>query len=327
MKKSTALLVSLSLLFSCKEENLNAIDNQTLFQEMWSYVDENYIYFEQKGVDWDQMKVDYGPLANELLDESEFLDLCSEMINTLRDGHNFIDVPGTRRGYNFKDGFEIHFDLPTIKNRYLKGQFEEVGPYTYGILNDSIAYIYLEEFRRVSRIHEVMRFFENKNIARIILDIRNNPGGSGQDAVEIVSHFIDEPTTVGYLVEKTGKSHDHVSEPLSIRAFPTRPFFDLPIFLLINRASYSAATYLASELKDLSNVTLIGQITGGGGGGNQTQELSNGWLITVSSSKLLDINFDQSIENGIAPNIEITNDSLILTTGIDEILERAIQEL
>ncbi|MEM8965823.1 MAG: S41 family peptidase [Bacteroidota bacterium] len=326
MRRKLYLLGTLTCLFACSEEDTAEFENVQVFQEMWTYIDENYIYFEHKGINWNEVRADYAPMINESLSEIALLDIMSEMMNTLKDGHNFINIPGTQRSYNFKEGFEIHFDLSVVKNNYLGNEFQELGFYTYGILNDQIAYIHLGEFSGVNQVHQVMQFFENTGINGIILDIRNNPGGSGQDAVEIVGHFIEQPTTVGYLVEKIGRPHDAISAPLSIQATPEAPYFDVPVILLINRGSFSAATYLAAELKSLPNVTLLGQITGGGGGGNQTQELSNGWLVTISSSKMLGVNFDESIEDGIAPDIAIANDSLVLATGIDEMLERAVQE-
>ncbi|MEM8526891.1 MAG: S41 family peptidase [Bacteroidota bacterium] len=324
MKKQLFFCLSLLGLFSCNKEDFPEISNPQVFQEMWQYIDENYIYFDQKGVDWNEVRKDYEPLINERLEEEELLDICFEMLNLLKDGHNRLTTNDFDENYDYKIGYEIHFDLSVVKQNYLDNDFQESAFYTYGILQDSIAYAHFSSFKQVDKIQEVMNFFSTQPIKGMIFDIRDNTGGDGQDAVEIVGHFIEQPRVVGYLVEKTGRAHDDISMPLSVQAIPKSPFIDVPIALLTNRKSYSASTYLASQLKDLPNVTLVGQITGGGGGGNQTQELSNTWLLTISSSKFLDIHFDESIEEGVVPDVTITNDSLTLTKGIDEMLEKAI---
>ncbi|MEM1326048.1 MAG: S41 family peptidase [Bacteroidota bacterium] len=315
----------LALFFSCETENILTSNKAVLANEFWTYVDENYIYFEEKQVDWNQIKAEIVDPINENTSEAELETACINMLNSLRDGHNVLSTFTTNRvNYNYRAGYDIHFDLSVVQDNYLKGDFEQLGNYTYGILDNRIGYIHFRSFKQVSNIDQIMPLLKTAGVEGIIFDIRDNTGGAGQDAVEIVGYFIDEPTVVGYMVEKTGKAHDDVSEPLSVIASPKQPYFDVPLVLLTNRRSYSACTYLASQLKDLPNVTLVGQVTGGGGGGNQTQELSNGWLLTVSSSKLLDINFDASIEAGVSPDMFVNNDSLTLVNGVDEMLERAL---
>ncbi|MEN0049862.1 MAG: S41 family peptidase [Bacteroidota bacterium] len=323
--KKILFLLTFSTCLACEKEDIANVSNQQVFEEMWQYIDENYIYFEQKGVDWEAIRTDFTPQINEDLLPSVFREICFEMLNTLRDGHNRLTTPDFDENYPYEIGYDIHFDLSVIQKNYLNNDFQEMGFYTYGFVQNDLAYVHFSNFKRVLDIRAVMDFFHNQDIKGMIFDVRDNPGGDGQDAVEIVGHFIEEPTVVGYLVEKIGKAQDHVSKPLFLEAIPRSPFINVPLVLLTNRRSYSASTYLTSELKDLPNVTLVGQITGGGGGGNQTQELSNGWLLTVSSSKLLDVNFDESLEEGVIPDIVVENDSLTLVNGVDEMLERAIE--
>ncbi|MEM6377844.1 MAG: S41 family peptidase [Bacteroidota bacterium] len=323
----TLLLILLCNLSACQKEMLNEVKKQAVFKEMWQYIDENYIYFDHKAVDWQAVYEAYAPLVKEDISEAEFRELCFAMLNTLKDGHNRLTTPDFDENYNYRDGFNIHFDLDLIKEKYLDNNFQDIGFYTYGLLPNKIAYVHFQSFYQVGLIQEVIDFFSEQAIQGIIFDIRDNSGGTGQDAVEIVGHFIDQVTTVGYLVEKTGKAPDDVSEPLSIKAIPKTPVLKVPVVLLTNRKSYSATTYLTAQFETLPNVTIVGQITGGGGGGNQTQELSNGWLLTISSSKLLDINFDESLESGIVPDIQINNDPTALENGTDQMLEKAIQLL
>ena len=140
---------------------------------------------------------------------------------------------------------------------------------------------------------------------------RNNGGGSGQE--DIVSYFIKEQTTAGYIIEKTGSGQQDVSPQLSFVVQPADFSFDKPVVLLTNRGSFSATSYLAAMMKPLPNVTLVGQITGGGGGGGASFLLQNDWVLTVSVSTFLDVNFED-IESGVVPDIDINNDCLLYTS-------------
>ena len=121
---------------------------------------------------------------------------------------------------------------------------------------------------------------QQQGVEKLIFDVRNNGGGEG--AEDIIPYFIQATTTVGYTIEKTGKGQQDVSPNLPFLIESADFYFDKPIVLLTNRGSYSATTYFAAMMKVLPQVTIVGQITGGGGGGNAAFELQNGWLVEVS---------------------------------------------
>ena len=80
---------------------------------------------------------------------------------------------------------------------------------------------------------------------------------------------------------------------------------------------------MAAMCKDLPNFTVVGQVTGGGGGGNAGYELSNEWIINVSVSDFVDKD-NRSIELGVEPNIKIENTKEDLEIGKDVMLEGAL---
>lgn len=320
------LLGTFSLFLACETDQLKSVSKAEVFDELWTFVQENYVYFDEKEADWNEVRQDYEGLVKEDISDEDFFFLCVDMLNELKDVHNSITSPyGYQVAYNRRIGYEIHFDLDVVKANYLNNDFQESGFYTYGVLENDIGYIHFADFKEVKRIHSIMDFMEEQAVKALIIDVRDNSGGYGPDAVEIVGHFINQPTDVGYIVAKTGPRPDDFSEPRRITAQARTPFMDVPVVMLTNRESYSATSYLAAEMKPLPNVTLVGQITGGGGGGNITYELSNTWLLTVSLDKYLDINME-SIEAGVLPDIEIVNDSTRLANGIDEMLERAVEQ-
>ena len=314
------------LLTACEKALIPTLDNtpQAVFDEMWRQVDENYIYFDLKQVDWDAQYDKYAPLITADMTEAALFKVCGDMLQELRDGHNVLKNPTSTSVYNVKEGFEINFDLATIKKNYLDNDFSENGFYTFGILENNIGYVHFADFAGARRIAQVMEFMDQQGVDKLIFDVRNNGGGEG--AEDIVPYFIQEPTNVGYTIEKTGTERQAVSPQLSFIVEPANLYFDKPVALLTNRGSYSATSYLAGMMKPLPNVTLVGQITGGGGGGNATFRLQNDWALSVSVSTFLDTNFED-IEGGVVPDVEINNDKAVLESGVDEMLERALEIL
>lgn len=327
MRNNSFLIIGLCLLLTaCEKALIPKLENtpQAVFDEMWRQVDENYIYFDLKQVDWDEQYDKYAPLIKADMTEAALFKVCDDMLKELRDGHNVLGKPNSISAYNVKQGFEINFDLDLIKQDYLNNDFAETGFFTYGVLDNNIGYVHFADFEGARRVAEVVEFMNQQGVDKLIFDVRNNGGGEG--AEDIVSYFIQETTNVGYTIEKTGPGRQEVSPQLSFLVQPANLYFDKPVVLLTNRGSFSATSYLAGMMKPLPNVTLVGQITGGGGGGNATFRLQNDWILSVSVSTFLDTNFED-IEDGVRPDIEINNGKTVLENGVDEMLERAIEVL
>ena len=296
---------------------------QAIFEELWQHVDENYIYFDLKQVDWLEQYNKYAPLINNNLSDEELYDICLDMLNELRDGHNRLRSRVASKRYLFETGYDIVFDKKVVQQNYLNNSFQTEGDFQFGILEDNIGYIYYEDFSSQKGLATVMEYFQNTDVKGLIFDVRGNGGGTEPE--KIVPYFIDQPTVVGYTVAKIGKGHQEVSENLSFLVNPATSYFDKPVKLLTNRGSFSATSYFAGMMKYLPNVTIIGQITGGGGGGNAAYRLQNDWVLFVSVNTFLDVEFND-VEPGVVPHIELNNTEAELLNGTDAILERAIAD-
>ena len=68
---------------------------QNVFEVFWTTLDEHYVYFEEKGVDWDSMYVAYAPRVKQVRTDAELLSLLHEMIVPLQDGHVAIVTSNT----------------------------------------------------------------------------------------------------------------------------------------------------------------------------------------------------------------------------------------
>ena len=77
------------------------------------------------------------------------------------------------------------------------------------------------------------------------------------------------------------------------------------------------------QRKNAPNVTVLGGITGGGGGIPTSNELPNGWMVRFSSVQILDV-YRRQIEFGIAPDVEVTMNAIDVANGFDTLIEQAI---
>lgn len=332
MKYSIALAISFCIsLLSCSKEIMRTSltqSPQVVFDEFWEYVDERYIFFELKGVDWDEVYARYSAQIKEEMSEQELFTLCRNALLELRDGHNRIETHFAKEsGFRYTDGFEIHFSLDLIRNEYADGALFETGNLRYNILADDIGYVHFTKMNRYGQFANILKDMKEEGIQGVVIDLRNNGGGDSNSLPELLSDFVNESTLLGHYIEKTGPAHNDISEPLSVYAEPsTDYFFDLPIVAIINRRSFSATSYFASILKQIPKTKVIGQITGGGAGGNIGYQLSNGWIVAVSTSDFLNVN-NESIEQGVIPEIEVQNNAQDIEEGIDRMLEMAIEEI
>jgi len=327
MKYTIILYFALVISFMSCSHDLMQMDNDAgaidIFDEFWTYVDEHYIYFDLKEVDWDDV---YKRSRAELYDgmsADEVFVLCNKALLELKDTHCRLES-SERKGvnYDFTQAYDIHFSLKKVNEVYANRSLEQSGFIFHAILPNDIGYIYIAGMQT-----SIVRSMYAQGAKGLIIDVRNNGGGDSNPVIEIASDFIRQPTTLGYYVEKSGPGHNEMTSPIEIKAHPSPDFyFDRPVAVLINRRSYSAATYLASMFQEIPGVSLVGQITGGGGGGNFGYQLSNEWIVAVSVSDFLNSDF-RSVEFGVVPDIKIENTEERLANGVDDMLDTAMAYL
>jgi hypothetical protein len=306
-----------------------------VFTTTWQYISETYSFFELKKIDWDAIKQRYETKVNNSISSDSLFTVCAAMVRELRDGHSYIGKKATAssRGnapfdaeyFDIGQGYEIHFSLPNAV-KYLVETKQHGRFLLTGMIGDSIGYVYYAAFNDSESTlwQNVMDNFKQKGVRKIILDIRNNGGGEPRIATDLCGYFVNSPTIVGSMTQKNGKGRNDFSPKLSLTASPRTPYLgNVRLNILINRSSYSASSYLSGMMANLPNVQLIGQITGGGGGGELPYELPNGWVVSVSCNYFTDSK-GKHIENGVEPTIPINNTAEDVRQGRDRMLEMAV---
>lgn len=151
-----------------------------------------------------------------------------------------------------------------------------------GWLNDSIGYIAHADFSEgcaADLRRELMKMRETGRLRGLVLDYRGNGGGIVQEAVEILSMFLPKGTKV---LEMKGRTEEmsHVyrtdKEPIDV---------DLPIVVLTNSGSASAAEIVAGALQDMDRAVLMGRRTFGKGLVQSTRSVGYGDYLKVTTAK------------------------------------------
>ncbi len=320
-----------TMISSCITEDVYPSTVKGNVEALWQMLDEHYCFFEYKkeeyGLDWNEVRVRYLQRADSVKNAYEAFDLMGAMTYELRDGHVNITAPHNVSRYGaWFDDFPANYS-DSLQRIYLgkSGDYNSASGLAYRVLpDDSIAYLRCASFNLLfgsGNLHEIMRAFQN--CPALIVDIRSNGGGMLTAAEKLASLFVEESTTGGYIMHKTGKGHNDFStpEPICIEPFTGRRW-QKPVAILTNRRTYSAANSFVMFLKGLPNVTVIGDQTGGGSGMPFTPELPTGSDLRLSCCPMLVRNHKHT-EHGIQPDIKVNITSADYNSGLDTIIETA----
>lgn len=188
-------------------------------------------------------------------------------------------------------------------------------------IKDGIGIINLSVFHEDTAVKfkEIVKQLSQARVKGIVLDMRNDPGGVLDGAVEIAGHFL-----------KTG---DVVVKEIPIDPKKTVTHYSMgpgelskiPTIVLLNGGSASASEILAGALRDNRGIKIIGEKSFGKGSVQEMVSLSDGSSLRVTIAKWFMPKGDAIHEKGITPDIEV--DDQDSTDKIDVQLDKAIAVL
>ncbi|MBR3518538.1 MAG: S41 family peptidase [Paludibacteraceae bacterium] len=152
----------------------------------------------------------------------------------------------------------------------------------YTEIEPGVGYIYVNGFTEKAASQFKNAFLdlkENKKIKELIIDVRENPGGILDEAVDIINLFVDRKSTVVYTKGKNpslNKTYKALRDPIDK---------EMPIAVLVNRNSASAAEIVAGALQDMDRAVIIGERSFGKGLVQTTRDLPHGGNLKVTISK------------------------------------------
>lgn len=187
---------------------------------------------------------------------------------------------------------------------------------------EGVGYIQFFEFNKGSaaQIQAAINDLKQQGMTRLILDLRQNPGGLLNEAVDISSIFVPGGQPVLHIVER-GK------EKQTIRS-TGKQAWNMPLVVLVDGGSASASEILAGAIKDTKIGTLIGTKTFGKGSVQSFWEFSDGSGIKLTTAKYLTAGENSINGVGIDPHLVAENpEKVIPGEPGDPQLEAAIQQI
>ncbi len=329
-----ALLILLSVLnlSGCKKvffDEIPPTTNLAVFDQVWDYTSEKYSFFDFKQVDWDAAKTVYRAKVNNRISQDSLFTVLSDMLFLLRDGHvNLISSFDVSRNWNWYLDHPSNFNAVLLQRHYFKDQQQLMSPFTVFDFGD-VGYVQYASFSSdvsSGRMQQVLsKFSKHKGL---IIDVRDNGGGSDLNVNAIGDHFVNTTTLAGYERIKNGTGRNEFSELEAMNFNPVKDHvaYTKPVVILTNRRCYSATNMFRSMMGALPNVTVIGDKTGGGGGVPTLTQLSNGWLLRVSSSQMFSADYINN-EDGLLPDISVDMSEEDEEDFKDTILEEALKFL
>ncbi|MFA5015771.1 MAG: S41 family peptidase [Actinomycetota bacterium] len=188
------------------------------------------------------------------------------------------------------------------------------------IFEEDIGYVWYYDFQvnGATQLDKEIQKLIDDGASGLILDLRNNPGGTWDDAIEVCDLFINE----GIISTIEGRNDNKVRTD----EFAAREgkYTEIPLVVLINGFSASASELVAGALKDSGRATLVGETSYGKGVIQGLYELSDGSGIKFTTAKYF-LPSGTSVEGvGVKPDIMV---ELKEDDTEDVQLDRAIEEI
>lgn len=189
----------------------------------------------------------------------------------------------------------------------------------YELLEPSFGYVRVSQFsettaRELSRAIDALQESKGGLLDGLVLDLRNNPGGVLDSAVDVSDLFLDS----GVIVSAEGRS----AESRFTRSAHRGDVLDgAEIIVLVNKGSASASEIVAGALQDHGRATILGTSTFGKGLVQTVMPLSKGRAIKLTTSRYFTPSGDSIHETGITPDVFVEDTpgfpDLRLTGNVD----------
>ena len=159
----------------------------------------------------------------------------------------------------------------------------------------------------------------------VIIDLRNSRGGSPAIANFIISHFTGPDTSLSLLVYDRVRNTTTPRYTMRDVPGPRRP--DVPLFVLTDDVTRSAAEDLTFVLQNMKRATVVGSVTAGAGRNNASVPLGHGITGSVSFTRVMEPGTKREWERiGVVPDIKVDPDSALAVAhreAVKRVLARA----
>jgi carboxyl-terminal processing protease len=298
------------------------------FETTWQIVKSVYPYFQFKHINWDSIHTVYRPMADAAKGD-EIFTILFNMLAELKDGHVSLQVQGGSAVPTYhpprveKDQYAYN---RLVVRKYFNKELCLAGDkqVEYEFISDSVGYIYIAS---LSNTEPILDGFDSaleylKGTKGLIIDVRNNGGGSDNNSMGIIERLISSGFDIfPYPLPGGGLEHGSF-------IYPRGPFqYTKPVVLLINGVCFSSCEDFAEMMKHVATVTAIGDTTAGASGAPQPFALPSGKKINVSTKDFRRYDGLTIEWNGVPPDILVQQTEADINQAKDKQLEYAIQLL
>jgi carboxyl-terminal processing protease len=324
-------------------------DPEKNFEKLWRTFYNRYPFFKLKNVDWKKQYAIFRPKVTAQTSEEELFDILCQMLAPLHDGHVELiaKVRGDRKTRYFNPekrprfwkeftSREIKQLLRTTKTTLVSNGFgrprETQAWMLHYCRSRAFGYIRILELegvkeRRLTKALEKIAS-DFQDLGGIIIDIRNNPGGDDSTAITIINRFSDRKRVAFHRKTKIGPGEDDFT---SLKTWHLEPEgdeqFTGPIVLLTCDSVFSGAEVFALAMKQLPNVTILGDHTNGIFSYQLEKKLPNGWRYCLSYQKYFSADMVCYEGKGVPVDIKLLNKKTDIERGSDPLITGALKVL
>jgi carboxyl-terminal processing protease len=169
------------------------------------------------------------------------------------------------------------------------------------VYKKDIGYIKIRNFSKNTSLDldKALKELEQKEITKLILDLRNNPGGLLNQAVGVTDRFLNHENLIVYTKGRTDEQNMRFTSHANIAGV------SYPLIILVNGGSASASEIVAGALQDLNRAIILGTQTFGKGSVQTIMPLSDGSALRLTTARYFTPSGRVIQENGIEPDIII----------------------
>ncbi|MBE2294667.1 MAG: S41 family peptidase [Phycisphaerales bacterium] len=183
------------------------------------------------------------------------------------------------------------------------------------LLEPNFGYLRITQFqsKTAQDLQQAIRELEQQNkkpLQGLILDLRNNPGGVLNGAVDVADDFLDE----GAIVQTKGRSE---GSDQTFKAAPGDLLKGAPLVVLVNGGSASAAEIVAGALQDHHRALILGERTFGKGSVQTILPLGNGTAVKLTTARYYTPSGRSIQAEGIEPDIKLKSLKVTADTDMD----------
>ncbi len=210
-----------------------------------------------------------------------------------------------------RDGEEKSFDLK-------REEINNVSAYIDYVDNTAIIHVTRFDTDTGTLVRNLIKDFDDRNINKVILDLRDNGGGYVSAAKDLLSLWIDSKTV---LIQKSARLKDETTYADHGKA----DLADMKTIVLVNGGTASASEIVAGALQDYGKATIVGETTYGKGVVQALVNLSGGSILKVTTAHWYTPNGNSINNTGITPDKIVERSYEDINKNIDPQLDESLK--